>query len=228
MADSRTKDLTGTQSVTSKSDLTNLYFPVDKVGYTEDKKFDILSLIVDTAISDADTTDYKFITPKALKATIASTTRFGIVRTATQANVEDRIGSGVMESGYVNTIISEAQKDFTETLGIPTFYHNSTWGCGYKASFYVDDVNFITLNPTLPSGKGIGGGTIAITITANEANFSGFYNWESGSADISIPLSGDVTLEVNSNRTRLRVANWAARLNYCRIMIDVNYTYRAS
>lgn len=226
MADSRIRNLSGKHTPTSKADLTDVFLEVDKAGWTEVRRFDMLDMVVDTWVPDGDTTDYKFITPKALKATIATTNDAGIIKKATSLDIAGDTGTGAILSNQMVEVRANIFDYFCEKLGTPTFYLNTEWGMGFKASYYASGATgSIFLNPPLPAGKEIGGGTIAVSVASTLSNFSGHYSWVSASGSQSIQLSGGTSLNISSDRRNISIYN-VSLPEYNRVIVDVQFFYQ--
>lgn len=238
MANLRVRDFETTLTPTQKSDLQGLFLWVDKAGFSDAQKVDVISLLTDSIITD-NNNDYQALTPKAFYDSVMTNGRRGVGIFATDADVADKDGTGVLNTFHQILMQAQWLKDWFQGNGTVIDFkadnedmelaqalaYSAAWSGDFTAGQLVElqpagissrpDLGFIQVFCTISLSAGA---------TSYYGTFRILSSTSPGLTTVQIQSSG-FYIAVTQNGLSFGVYNASARTDV-RISITVNGTLR--
>jgi hypothetical protein len=148
--DLRIKDLQSEIGVGGMPAAVESFLAVDMTGYTDAKKLK-LSTLLTTAIVAANTNASQAMTPKAFYDSVMTESRRGVARQATDQEVTDRTGEGVVIANKVVRIKNKIQEEFYQQGNNIQVYHSAYWSIAWTACVYHEQLNAGVFNSLICS-----------------------------------------------------------------------------
>ena len=149
MANTRCKDLVQ-RTINSLASITGVRLWSDKDGETEALGIDLPDLLSDDIVAEGSSIDYKAVTPKGFAASVATTSRKGIVEKATSTEVTNGTADKFVDAAQLKGV-----KDDLEDYADAKMIHGS---------YHVGDLNTSQVNYTITHNAGTTDYVVSLTI----------------------------------------------------------------
>jgi hypothetical protein len=231
MGDSRIKDLAA--SVTSgqlSALLSTLQLVVDDPTFTDAKKIALLSLLYSGQVT-SNANNYQAMTPKAFADSIMNTTTRGIERAATDQEITDKSGTGVLNAADQIKMQEQWVVDWFRKEVTPNIYHYAGYAMAWQSVDYIDSMSIgdsAPLSPTLESARTFDSALVTLLVSSNLGEAYGIYKIPAGSGiktSIPVMIGGVLRFYLTINSTRKTISIEAAAVNsFIRVSATIQAT----
>jgi len=213
-----------------------LYFAVDHIDFgASDAKKVLLTTLLYSAIIENNENDFQMVTPKSFYNSVSTTTRKGIQRLATEAEVTGKTGEGLLNSPHQTLMLAQWKKDlFVTNDSTP-----STWCMDSNTIASSKSLAWsLTMQKTVGGQYNINPGDISgaayiqtvycvISIVTNLGMYGGSFhmikhsvnqiNVTLGTTGVTLVLNPDGTLFFSSIAGNITIFNVSASFNATKI-----------
>lgn len=209
--DSRIKDLEAEVGEGALAGLLNtLFLAVDESTYTNAKKILLKTILTDAVVS-ANTNNYQAMTPKAFYDSIMTTTRRGVQRLATDTEVTNRTGEGVVTSGRLELLKNKLVQDFFKQENAMEIFYSAAWSLSWMGNLFLNTLGpgqAMAVSPV--AATDLIRASLSLIIVANQTGYQGYLTLQDG---MFISLGGGLEIQITANRVLVWNTSSSARTN---------------
>lgn len=209
--DSRIKDLEAEVGEGALAGLLNtLFLAVDESTYTNAKKILLKTILTDAVVS-TNTNNYQAMTPKAFYDSIMTTTRRGVQRLATDAEVTNRTGEGVVTSERLELLKDKLVTEFFKQGNSMEIFYSAGWSLSWMGNLFLDTLGAgaaMAISPNAASD--LIRASLSLILVSNQTGYQGYVTLQEG---MFVNLGGGLELQITANRVLIWNTSSSARTN---------------